>query len=83
MDYYLEKHIPTCKQLWQPIGLKTVYVCKIDDAKQPHATRTILIWNDAESWSNASSSTTMENLVDDMQNFTDTIPTAVVGNLVG
>lgn len=83
MDYYLSQHIPTCKSLWEPLGMKSVYVCGVEGDQADYATETVLIWKDMASWGSANSSPSMQKLVADMKNFTNVTPVTVVGKVVG
>jgi uncharacterized protein (TIGR02118 family) len=83
LSYYLTHHIPTCKRLWEPLGLKAAYVGEIDNDKQDYAVQTMLIWRDRGSWDETSTGPTVQQLVDDVKNFTDVTPVMIVSKIVG
>lgn len=83
LPYYLSHHIPTAKSLWEPLGMKTVYVSEMGDANAEYAVQATLIWTDRASWEQASSGPAMQQLGDDVKNFTDVTPVLVVGTIVG
>jgi uncharacterized protein (TIGR02118 family) len=83
MKYYLPQHIPTCKSLWEPLGMKAVCVCSIDGEGAEYAAKTILVWKDKAAWEAASSEPSTTQLVYDVKNFTNVTPLMVVGTIVG
>src|ERR1700712_4929706 len=81
MSYYLSHHIPTTKAAWEPLGMASCIVAKVED-KGDYAIKVLIGWKDLDSWEKAKAGPAAKELNEDVKNFTDTTPVMVVGEIV-
>jgi hypothetical protein len=78
MDYYLNNHIPLVKKRWAPQGLQSCTV--ITGAKDAgYHVQATMVWTSLASFENA---TSVEEVRDDVKNFTDVAPYRWVGSVI-
>ncbi|KAJ5611038.1 hypothetical protein N7510_007757 [Penicillium lagena] len=79
MEYYLNTHIPLVEKRWCSQGLQAWTVTTGQNSTNYHV-QTTLIWKDMEALKNAEF---VEELADDVKNFTDATPTRWIGTVIG
>ncbi|KAM0717515.1 hypothetical protein Q7P37_007367 [Cladosporium fusiforme] len=82
MDYYLKTHMPLVQQKWSEYGLKSWKVLQFpDDA--PYCVQATLEWGSMDDFKKAATSPALQDIMDDVKNFSNTTPKLMTGQLVG
>jgi hypothetical protein len=81
MSYYLSHHIPSTKAAWEPLGMKSCIVAKVEE-EVDYVVKVLIGWKDLASWEKAKACLAAKELNEDVKNFTDTTPIMIVGKIV-
>ena len=79
MEYYLNTHWPLVEKLWGPQGLLSWSVTTGGEEADYHV-QAVVFWESLDVVKNL---TSVEEVMDDVRNFTDATPTRWVGTVVG
>jgi len=85
IDYYLTQHMPQVAKLYGPFGLRKWEVIQFstDGSTPDFAIQTILHWDNVEQLAKANASDAAKTLGDDIPNFSQVMPIALSGMVVG
>ncbi|KAF2867472.1 hypothetical protein BDV95DRAFT_622262 [Massariosphaeria phaeospora] len=82
IDYYTKSHIPVTIDKWRPLGLINGYVVKVVGESE-YSYYFNCTWKDQEHWEIAKAGKgDVEELKQDIKNFTDAWPTYTEGTVV-
>ncbi|THX47247.1 hypothetical protein D6D06_09718 [Aureobasidium pullulans] len=84
IEYYISTHMPLVTKLYGPYGLKGWEVLQFSKHDTPpYVVQTVLQWDNVDQLNAANTSDGAKELRDDIKNFSEVLPVAMIGRNVG
>ncbi|KAG9196780.1 hypothetical protein G6514_004562 [Epicoccum nigrum] len=82
LDYYISTHMPLAAKAWTKYGLKSWIITQLDESA-PYSIHLLMEWADREGFNNAWHDPATQEVMADVENFSNEKPILISGDIVG